>query len=69
MPVPAALMTLIGAALTAATAFAPSANAGGYHHRHYHYVYYKPVYVYASDCKWVTFYDHYGHHHYKKICH
>ena len=62
------LKTLIGAAVTAvtaATAFAPAANAG-YAHRH---VYYKPVYVYVSDCKWVKFHNHYGHHHYKKVCH
>ncbi len=67
------LLTLFGAVLAAAasvTAFAPAANAGYHnHHHHYHYVRYQPVYAYVSECKWVKFHDHYGHHYYKKICH
>ena len=61
------LVTLMGAFIAAVTAFAPAANAGYYHHHKPHY--HTSSYVYVSDCKWVKFYDHYGHHYYKKVCH
>ena len=60
------LMTLVGAFLAAATVFAPAANAGYHHHSHYtHHTHYS----YVSHCSWVKFYDHFGHHFYKKVCH
>ena len=63
----ATLMGLLVAAMAAATAFAPAANAG-YHHHHYR-PYYTHSYVYVPSCYWHKFHDHYGHIHYKKVCH
>ena len=53
-------------------AFAPVASAGGYGHHHYHKVHvhhYSSHYVYVPACKWVHYHDHYGHSHYKRVCH